>query len=202
MKKENAREVLVTIFVLSGAAALIYQVAWQRVLLNIYGVQSEAATVVVTAFMLGLGLGALAGGWIADRPDIDPIRAFVAIEAGIAAYGAGSIKIIDSAGAITGPAGTGTVFLATFAVVALPTGAMGATLPILAARAARETRNVGAATSRLYAANTMGAAGAAFASGVVLLGWLGLQGTVWTAAGLNATAALAAAGLRRRTGDT
>ena len=49
------------IFVLSGFAALVYQVAWQRALFTIYGVDVESATVVVTAFMLGLGLGSLAG---------------------------------------------------------------------------------------------------------------------------------------------
>ena len=59
------------IFVLSGFAALVYQVAWQRALFTIYGVDVESATVVVTAFMLGLGLGSLAGGeWLIGQDSI------------------------------------------------------------------------------------------------------------------------------------
>ena len=48
------------IFVLSGFAALIYQVTWQRALFGIYGLNIASVTVAVTAFMLGIG--SLAGG--------------------------------------------------------------------------------------------------------------------------------------------
>jgi predicted membrane-bound spermidine synthase len=57
-------------FFLSGAAAIIYQLIWQRVLLGLYGSSIESVTVVVTAFMVGLGVGSLAGGWIADRTEL------------------------------------------------------------------------------------------------------------------------------------
>src|SRR5229473_540508 len=55
------------LFFCSGMPALIYQVVWQRVLFAIYGVNSQSVAVVVTAFMLGLGLGSLAGGWLSAR---------------------------------------------------------------------------------------------------------------------------------------
>ena len=60
---------IAAIFVLSGFAALIYQVAWQRALFSVYGLNVESVTVVVTAFMLGLGVGSLAGGWAAAGPE-------------------------------------------------------------------------------------------------------------------------------------
>jgi|TARA_B110000263_G_C15092295_1_gene411386 hypothetical protein len=44
---------LAVVFLLSGAAALIYQIAWQRALFVIYGLDAVSATIVVTAFMLG-----------------------------------------------------------------------------------------------------------------------------------------------------
>jgi len=37
------------IFVLSGFAALLYQVVWQRALFAIYGINVESVTVIVTA---------------------------------------------------------------------------------------------------------------------------------------------------------
>ena len=43
------------LFFLSGFPALIYQIVWQRTLFAIYGVNMESVTVVVSAFMLGLG---------------------------------------------------------------------------------------------------------------------------------------------------
>ena len=55
---------LYALFFLSGFPALLYQVVWQRALFTIYGVNIESVTMVVSAFMLGLGLGSLAG-WLA-----------------------------------------------------------------------------------------------------------------------------------------
>ena len=50
-----------------GLPALIYQVTWQRVLTLYFGVDIYSTTVTVSTFMLGLGVGSLLGGWIADR---------------------------------------------------------------------------------------------------------------------------------------
>ncbi len=47
------------LFLLSGAAALIYQMAWQRLLFAIFGVDTDSVAVIVSVFMLGLGLGVL-----------------------------------------------------------------------------------------------------------------------------------------------
>jgi len=49
-------KILCALFFFSGFPALIYQLTWQRELFRIFGVNSESVTVVVTAFMLGLGL--------------------------------------------------------------------------------------------------------------------------------------------------
>jgi hypothetical protein len=50
------------LFFLSGFPALLYQIVWQRALFTIYGVNVESVTVIVTIFMIGLGLGSLAAG--------------------------------------------------------------------------------------------------------------------------------------------
>jgi len=55
------------LFFLSGFPALIYQLTWQRSLFRIFGVNIESVTIVVTAFMLGLGLGSLLGGSLPRR---------------------------------------------------------------------------------------------------------------------------------------
>src|SRR5262245_57918455 len=55
------------LFFASGAAALVYQVIWQRVLGIVSGVHIYSVTMIVAAFMAGLGVGSLGGGRMADR---------------------------------------------------------------------------------------------------------------------------------------
>jgi len=49
------------LFFASGIPAIIYQIVWERALFSLYGINIESVTIVVSAFMLGLGLGSLAG---------------------------------------------------------------------------------------------------------------------------------------------
>ena len=49
------------LFFFSGFPALIYQLTWQRTLFRIFGVNIESVTIVVAAFMLGLGRAAARG---------------------------------------------------------------------------------------------------------------------------------------------
>ena len=58
---------VVLLFIVSGAAGLMYQVVWARELALIFGSTSEAISTIVAAFMAGLGFGGLAGGWTAAR---------------------------------------------------------------------------------------------------------------------------------------
>jgi spermidine synthase len=85
--------VLSALFFCSGMPALIYQVVWQRVLFAIYGVNAESVAVVVSAFMLGLGLGSLAGGWVSSRFPRRAIVIFGAAELAVALFGLGSLKL-------------------------------------------------------------------------------------------------------------
>src|ERR1044072_9953007 len=66
----NARKALVLIaacFTLSGAAGLIYEVLWMRMLGLVFGATTVAISVVLTAFMGGLALGSAIGGKVAAR---------------------------------------------------------------------------------------------------------------------------------------
>src|SRR3982751_4321423 len=73
----------------SGFAALLYQVVWQRTLVIFAGTDVHAATIVVAAFMAGLGCGSFAGGYVADRLSRRAsLYAFAASELAIAGFGA------------------------------------------------------------------------------------------------------------------
>ncbi|MGA3102094.1 MAG: hypothetical protein ABSD61_09560, partial [Terracidiphilus sp.] len=63
------------LFFVSGFPALMYQIVWQRALFTIYGVNIESVTIIVTVFMLGLGLGSLAGGRLSTAGGVRALRA-------------------------------------------------------------------------------------------------------------------------------
>src|SRR6516165_10698086 len=84
---------LCVLFFFSGFPALIYQLVWQRALFRIFGVNIESVTIVVTAFMLGLGLGSLAGGWLSKRRSFPLLPLLAVIELLTAAFGLASLNI-------------------------------------------------------------------------------------------------------------
>jgi len=185
MDARTRQSVIFAIFLVSGFAALLYQVVWQRSLFAIYGINIEAVTMVVTAFMLGLGLGSLAGGRLSARPNAAPLRLFAIIEAGIGAFGLVSLPLFHFVGNATVMWPPALVMIATFALLLAPTVLMGSTLPLLVTYLLKSNKNVGRSVGTLYFVNTLGSAGAAFACVLVLLPQLGQMKTTCVAAGFN-----------------
>ena len=173
------------IFFLSGFAALLYQLAWQRALFTMYGVNIESITVVVAAFMAGLGLGSLLGGVVSRTVRLPLAVAFGLAELAIGAYGFASLTVYKWADGLTAGAPAAETFALSFGLVAVPTLLMGATLPILVAFLVRRSNNVGRSVGTLYFTNTLGGAAACFAVALWLFATLGLSGTVKLAATLN-----------------
>jgi predicted membrane-bound spermidine synthase len=173
------------LFLLSGMPALIYQIVWQRALFAIYGVNAESVAVVVSAFMLGLGLGNLAGGWLSSRFPRHAVLMFGLAELGIAIFGLSSLRVFSWAAAYTAGGNLPSVILFSFALLLVPTMLMGATLPILVEHLVRRSGRVGASVSRLYFVNTLGSAIACFVCAVYLLREFGQAGSVSIAACLN-----------------
>jgi len=174
-----------SLFFLSGFAALLYQIAWQRELFGWYGVDLDSVSAIVSVFMLGLGVGAMAGGWLADRFAQRRILIFSLIELTMGVFGFFSLDIVDGVGALLGADSLPRLVVLTFLVFVVPTCAMGATLPVLVTELVDITDNVGFSTGTLYFINTLGAAAGALAGGLVLLSLYGLDGVVAIAAVLN-----------------
>jgi predicted membrane-bound spermidine synthase len=177
---------LVFLFMLSGTAALIYQICWQRLLFEGFGVDIESVTIVVSTFMLGLGLGALAGGEVADRLPGRVIHMFAMIELATGAFGVCSPHLIRAISAATVNRSLVTIAAVNFGLLLIPTTLMGATLPILVTHVVRRYRNLGVSVGILYFANTLGAAFGAGFTGFVALYHFGLTSTIYIAAALNA----------------
>jgi predicted membrane-bound spermidine synthase len=184
------KAVLFSVFVLSGISALIYQMVWQRALLTIYGSNVESVAMVVAAFLTGLGIGSLVGGWISKAARWPLVVLFAVIELGIGGYGLVSLRLFHWFGGLTADIDPWRVGMMAFVLIFVPTLLMGSTLPLLVAHQVRAIKHVGGAVSALYFVNTLGGALGAFLAVYVVLGSLGMSGAVNLAAVLNGAAAV------------
>jgi len=184
--KQKGTVFLSLLFFVSGMPALVYQVVWQRALFAIYGINSQSVAVVVTAFMLGLGIGSLVGGWLSSRFPKQGIFFFAIAELGVAVFGLCSLRIFYWASVYTAGANLGSVIVFSVCLLLVPTVLMGATFPLLVEYLVLHNNRVGTSVSLLYFVNTSGSALASYLCAVVLLKNFGQSGSVSIAACANA----------------
>ena len=193
-------------FFISGAAALILQVLWTRMLGHVFGATSLAVSTTLSVFMAGLALGSHLAGQRC-RTLRRPLLVFAMLEAGVGLYGLGVPWLLDVLPSVQAhwlPADLGFwgYALARWGVVAIallgPTTAMGATLPILCEGVVRRSHRVARDAGGLYAANTFGAVAGAMTAGFVLIPTFGMRTTVYAAAALDLAVAVIVVGLFAR----
>jgi len=183
----SSLEWLTFLFLISGFAALIYQVVWQRSLFTAFGVNIESITVIVSIFMFGLGIGALVGGLLSRLfPSVLP-QLFLAFEIVTGIFGIISLPLIKKISDVAVHGSIPEVSLAMYALLSIPTMLMGATLPVLVTYLHRYLRNVGKSVGILYFMNTIGSAIACFVTVDILFVFFGQQVSVFVAALCNFT---------------
>jgi spermidine synthase len=191
-----------TAFFASGFAALVYQVAWQRVLALHTGVGIYSVAMIVAAFMAGLGVGSLLGGSLSLK--LSPARALFAfgvLEALVAVFGVISVPLYYDLLYSRGQwlyAAPWLAGLLHFASLFPPTALMGMSLPFLSRAMLEDAASAGRTIGVLYGINMLGAGVGAVLTPWVLVRHFGLSGAVLVAAGANALAGSAALALARR----
>src|SRR5215472_14440416 len=183
------------LFMASGAAGLIYQVVWTQDLVLVFGDTTQAIVTTVSAFLAGLGIGALLGAALGAR-----------LRRALAVYG--SLEIAVGCLALLMPLAFNVVatvfrhsylslpsgevalirFALAFAALTPVTLIMGMSLPVLTRHLVRTDPDVGERIARLYGLNTLGAVVGSVASGYALIELLGLRGTTYVAVALNLVA--------------
>lgn len=190
---KRPRFALYLVFGLTGFSALTLQVVWQRVISIHAGVDLFSITTVVSAFLAGLGLGSLAGGWLADRLGARrALAAFAASNAGIGVFAWLSIWLFYDLYRSVAPHVGGTLgaFGFHFLLLVVPTTLMGLSLPLVAKGVVERVETAGPLVGRLYAVNTVGAGLGAAVSGWFLVGSFGFEGTTRMAGTVNLVAAV------------
>lgn len=184
---------ILTLFVVSGAAGLIDQLCFSKYLSYVVGSTAYAVSAVLSAFMTGLALGAFLGGRFSRRVQrpllvYGVLELVVAVTVALSPAAFGALAPLYAAVARLAPGSLVVLsalrWLAALLIVVVPTTAMGATLPLLSrllpvsgldaqASALRE-RRLGA----LYASNTAGGALGALLAAYLILPELGMSATV------------------------
>ncbi len=167
-----------TMFFLSGAAALMYQVIWVRSLTLIFGGSHLAVTTVLSVFMAGLALGGYLTGKHVDGLR-KPLRLYGLIEMGIALFALifmGLMKIYPiiytffAQGKDDYPLYLSFIrILFSVAALIVPATLMGGTLPVMTKFVSDQPDKLGRHLSFLYGFNTLGAVAGAAAAGFFFL---------------------------------
>ena len=200
------KPVLLFIFFVSGAAGLVYEVTWTRMLTLVFGSTVYATSTVLTAFMGGLALGSFYLSKKLERFE-KPLITYAGLEIGIGVFALLFPLILKSLASVyvslhrTLDVSFYAISLIRFAlaflVLLVPTTLMGATLPIISRGAVSKLESVGWDVGGLYSVNTFGAVCGTVATGFVLIRALGVRETLILAAFLNFGAAVGAALLQR-----
>tara|TARA_B100001123_G_scaffold16010_1_gene18125 strand:+ start:600 stop:3512 length:2913 start_codon:yes stop_codon:yes gene_type:complete len=181
-------------FAFSGLTALVYQVAWTRILSLLLGSSVYAFSLILSVFILGLALGTVTASRFLDRFS-DLIKNYGLIQMVI---GFSSLFIIPLFGLIPFVNRwiyenwsqqfqfmQGANFLIIFGLLIVPTFFMGAQFPIVIKVLAKKLETIGQNVGRVYASNTIGAIIGSFLAGFVLVPTLGLQTTILSAVFFN-----------------
>lgn len=191
------RKLLLAAFVLSGMAALVYELAWIRPLQFLLGSTTYTISIIFAAFMSGLALGSFIVSKYVDRIK-HLVRTYALIELGIGLYGILLLSMFNML-----PKIYNTIYflhsnfylfelfqlILVFLVLLIPTTLMGATLPVVAKFYTKQ--KIGKGIGEVYAANNLGAILGSFSAGFILIPLLGIKSSIIFAGAVNLLVAIA-----------
>jgi spermidine synthase len=197
----HGEHALSLLFLVSGAAGLIFEVVWFYKCGLVFGNSTWATSIVLSSFMGGLALGNALVARYAPR-----IRCYLwtyaALEALVAVSGVALTYGLADLTSLLAPVtrsfadtlwlGNLVRLVTAFAVLVVPATAMGGTLPVLVGALCRWRPGFGRALGLLYGWNTLGAVTGVVGAEVVLIPHVGVMGSAWIAALLDLSAAAAA----------
>ncbi|HEU4994800.1 MAG TPA: fused MFS/spermidine synthase [Gemmatimonadaceae bacterium] len=200
---------LVAVFVLSGAAGLIYESIWSRYLGLFVGHSAYAQIIVLVIFLGGMSLGAYFAGqrsnrvrwplvWYAGVELVVGLLALLFHDAFVAVTASAYDSIFPALGGVT----LQVVKWVIAGILILPQSILlGTTFPLMSAgviRLVRDERSTGHMLALMYFANSIGAALGVLVAGFVLIEAFGLPGTLLIAGAINVVAACVVGLIARR----
>jgi spermidine synthase len=205
------RGILFMLFFVSGFSGLIYQVVWVRLGFASFGIIAPVLSVILSVFMLGLALGAWAGGlsinFLVRKSGRSGLWFYSGTEIaiGVGAFAVPALFRLVQQLLLSADEADSARYLCLSALALslsiLPWCIlMGATFPFMMAFVREENPGNSDSFSFLYVANVLGAMSGSFLSAIVLVELLGLRATLCVAAAGNFSVGIIAALLALRCG--
>ncbi len=187
------------VFFLSGCSALAFETVWFRMTSIALGSSVWSAAAVLSAFMAGLAIGNTAIA-IYGNNITKPFSTYILIELIIGITGVASVFFINTlsteiAWLLSDITNDSTLlntsrFAVAFIILLIPSVGMGMTLPILHKGLFHFDNSFSRSLGKLYGWNTLGAVSGVLLSEFLLISYLGIKGTAFTACLFNFIAAL------------
>ncbi|MFO8175362.1 MAG: fused MFS/spermidine synthase [Longimicrobiales bacterium] len=201
------RITVLTLFFLSGACGLVYEVVWMRMLTLVFGATAFATSTILASFFSGLALGSFSFGRVIDRGG-NPLKTYALLEVGIGLFaflmpvffaGLNDFYVQAYRQFDLGFASLSFIrFVLSFLVLLIPATLMGGTLPVMVKYFVRRPERLGSNVGALYALNTFGAVVGTVAAGFFLILFLGVREAAYLAGAVNLLIALVVWVLYRR----
>ena len=188
-------------FFISGITALVYEIIWTRQLTLVFGHTVYSVSIVLAAFMAGLGFGSYVWGHMIDRAVAEKKRETPPL----LVYGRVEILIFATSAVLSLVFSEFHVFYAwmhrwlpespalinalkavlAFLLIFIPTTFMGATLPIISKYYVTDNTRLGTQIGYLYSINTLGAAVGCLLTGFLFISLFGVLQTALLASCAN-----------------
>lgn len=182
------------VFAVSGFCAMAYEVFWTRLLGLLLGPTPYSFALVVGTFIVGLAVGAVVFGWVADRAAcaggwLLGTQAGAALSAALVSQVVGGSQFFFAKLIYTFREDFGGMVWAQsailFALMLGPTIFWGAAFPLVNRLTARSLETVAGSVGKAYAFNTVGAICGSLCAGFVLLPFLGKAAGIRAVSGLQ-----------------
>jgi len=188
------RKILLVACAVSGFAALGYEVVWTRLLTFFVGNSTYAFTIMLASFLTGLAVGAAVAAKVVDRLSdaffsLSVVQLLIGLTMCEGLFLFPHTPYVDRL--VSEALGSGWFqwilvrFGIAFSVLAIPTFLIGTVFALASRTILGPNETVAADVGTLYACNTLGAIAGALTTGLILVPYLGLSGTLMTLAGLN-----------------
>jgi len=172
------------IFAVSGFSSMSYEVIWTKLLGLMVGPTTYSFTIVLVTFILGLALGSIIFGWLADKTGkpfglLITTQVIAALSVLLVSQLLGESQLFfaklifefkDLFGLLNLAKGGALFFIMLF-----PTLCLGAAFPLVGKIYTRSIARVGTCIGNAYAINTVGAVLGSFSAGFLLIPLLGKE---------------------------
>jgi spermidine synthase len=183
------------IFIASGFLALLYEVAWSRALILVFGTSIYAFATMLTTYLLGIAFGSIVLGRFTDRVH-KPIVLLAILQMVIGASVFITTPIIGrlpdyfmtffSSKNISWGTVTFTEFIVCFLIIIVPTFASGASFPLVTRILINnQAFKIGRSVAHVYAFNTLGGILGSLMTGFILIPTIGVEKTLLLGGGAN-----------------